>query len=103
MGKGTLFGFAMLGVFAVFALQVVLGGFVLSVIWGWFIVPVFASAPALGIGSSIGVSMVVSYLTIDSSKFAAERTSAENMKIFLGSLFYPIMVLATGFIVKLFT
>jgi hypothetical protein len=35
-------------------------GFVLSVLWGWFAVPL--GAPALGVVSALGLSVLLSYL-----------------------------------------
>lgn len=47
---------------AVVPLTAILQGWVLSKLWAWFIVSTF-SLPQLGIGTAIGLSLVVRYLT----------------------------------------
>ena len=45
----------------------ILRGWVLSILWGWFIVPFFG-LPVLNIPYAIGIALVISYLTVSSSK-----------------------------------
>lgn len=78
-----------------------LSGWALSILWAWFVVAVFA-LPALSIPQTIGVSLVVSYLThqVD-HKDDRTRPFAEILasSIAYGTL-KPLFALASGLAVK---
>jgi hypothetical protein len=76
-------------------------GYAFSKLWLWFIVSTFGAAP-LGIAQSIGLALVVSFLTHqpdsyeDKDKSATERMVAAAIIMFLR----PAMALLVGWIVK---
>lgn len=76
-------------------------GFVLSKLWLWLIAPTFG-APLLGIAQSIGLTLVVSFLTHqtdtyeDKTKTPGERVTSAVSITFLT----PAMALAIGAIVR---
>jgi putative flippase GtrA len=76
-------------------------GYALSKLWLWFIVSTFGAAP-LGIAQSIGLALVVSFLTHqydsyeDKEKSATERMVTGVVIAFLS----PAMALLIGWIVK---
>lgn len=75
-------------------------GYVVSVMWGWFIVPLFG-VPPLAISHAVGVSFLVSILTLyqvndEKGKLMSERLIAS---IFFSAT-YPLLVLIAGWITK---
>lgn len=76
-------------------------GYALSKLWLWFIVSTFGASP-LGIAESIGLALVVSFLTHqhdsyeDKEKSATERIVMGVVHAFLA----PAMALLIGWIVK---
>jgi hypothetical protein len=95
---------AILGIGAITGtLGAVIRGFVLSKLWLWFMVPVF-HLPVLGIVAAIGISLVIGFLTADSSPTVCEdkRSTGEKFGAILGVLFSPFLVLLVGYIVHLF-
>ena len=76
-------------------------GYALSKLWLWFIVSAFGVVP-LGIAQSIGLALVVSFIThqydgyIDREKSATERL-IENSVVLLLS---PALALLVGWVVK---
>ena len=81
--------------FIVLAVSTVLNGWALHLLWGWFFVPIF-NLPVLSIGQSIGVAMVVSFLTYQPSKSEDGGTIAVMLVI------RPFIAVLLGFIVKQF-
>ena len=76
-------------------------GYVLSKLWLWFIVSTFGAAP-LGIAQSIGLALVVSFLTHQADSYEDKEKSA-NAKIAQAvaiTFLSPAMALLIGWIVK---
>lgn len=89
----------LIGIIAIGLLSGVLSGYVLSVLWGWFISPVFG-LPELSIMQALGLALIVTFLTGESSpKGEDTRSTGEIMiAVFLRLLF----TLAIGFVFTLF-
>lgn len=79
-------------------------GFVLQVLWGWFVVATF-SAPPLSIVQSIGVMIVIGFLTMNKNLNVAEKPEDERIGL-LGTCAVTFVVglfsLAYGFFFHLF-
>lgn len=97
---------AVLGAIAAFllliALDVVLSGYAISVLWVWFVVGTFNIA-ALSIPQSIGLALLVSYMT---KQYQNTETSKDAVEAFGKALFLMLakagFALAVGWIVTLF-
>lgn len=80
----------------------ILKGYSLSILWGWFVVGTF-QLPPLNIPTAIGISLIVSYLTVQPSIKDDERDAKEIfIKGTIVSITYPILALFIGWIVTLF-
>lgn len=74
-------------------------GFVFSKLWLWFVVSSFG-APVLGLAQSIGLSMIVYFLTV---RFIPKHKDQEDATVpmTLFAVFAPAWVLLLGYIVHL--
>jgi hypothetical protein len=93
------------GTIGVLITSTLIKGVVLSKLWQWFVVSSFG-LPPMSIAVAIGISMIVSYLTVtklpkDENPSGATSTQIAN-KFFGFSIFYPLMVLFFGWIVHFF-
>lgn len=78
----------------------ILRGFVISKLWAWFVTSSFG-IPSIGIAASIGISLLVSYLTYQYSHTEDKRPFAEKMtSMLLLPLFVAGTVLLVGLIAK---
>ncbi len=73
-------------------------GYALSILWKWFMVPGLG-LPPLSLGYSIGVALVVGYLTSHAKQADADQSWTF---IFVFALIKPAVALLTGWIVTLF-
>lgn len=95
-----------IGAITVFALLVVfemlLSGWTISVLWAWFVVTTFKTA-ALTIPQSIGLALIVSYLTKQYQNNKTEDNAADAFaKAFFLILFKAVFALSIGWVVTLF-
>lgn len=88
----------LVGVPGLLALSSMLNGWVLKVLWSWFIVPTF-HLPELGVASAIGLSFVVGFLTIPSTK-SDNKNDAHT--ILLAMVMKPAFALLFGWILSRF-
>jgi hypothetical protein len=93
---------SLVGVFGAMFLNAFLRGYVLTWLWLWFAVPVFG-LPQLSIVQAIGVSVIISFLTV---KFSDENPKEENKKSFtqlsIESFAYSLIALGGGYVIKSF-
>ena len=91
------------GNLVIISLVAVLNGWVLTKMWGWFIVPTF-DVPMLGIVPAIGLSIIASYFTTDTSKSDSESDKYENelLKLLLDETFYPLVYLIISWVLSWF-
>ncbi|MGH1470118.1 MAG: hypothetical protein ACRBCS_02935 [Cellvibrionaceae bacterium] len=61
----------------------ILRGFVLCQLWAWFVVDTF-SLPQLRVIEALGVSLIVSFLTISGTTNKSDRSFNESMFIAFG-------------------
>lgn len=85
--------------FIVLFVLTLLRGWIVHLLWLWFVVPVF-SVPLLTIGQSIGLSMLINFLTYHQLESQASKES--NWEPFLTVLFYQFFVLGFGWLIHLF-
>lgn len=79
------------------AVTTIWGGVILQILWAWFMVPTFGFTP-LGLAAAIGLSIVIGFLT-----HQYVPTDDEDLdKSILYGFIYPLVVLAFGFVVRLF-
>lgn len=77
-------------------------GYALSLLWGWFMVPLFR-LPELTINSAIGIGMIVSYMSKNSSVENDDLSLSEKLiKAFSEATAKPLFAIAFGYIVHLF-
>lgn len=91
---------AMLGIIVA---AIVLRAWVLTMLWGWFVVPY--GAPAIGIATAIGISLIIGMFThnISKEKTVKIKTMSDFTSEVMGRAFgNPIVVLILGWIVSLF-
>lgn len=76
-------------------------GYILSKLWLWFIVSIFGADP-LGIAQSIGLALVVSFLTHQPNSYEDEKKSANGKlaRVAKVALLSPAISLLIGWIVK---
>jgi putative flippase GtrA len=76
-------------------------GFVISKLWLWFIVSTFGAVP-LGIAQSIGLGLLVSFLTHQVDTYEdKDKSDTERLFIKIGvALLAPAFALLFGWIVK---
>jgi len=76
-------------------------GYALSKLWLWFIVSTFGAAP-LGIAQSIGLSLIVSFVTHQTDSYEdKDKSYGEKMtRAVLLAFMTPAMALFIGWIVK---
>ncbi len=76
-------------------------GYALSKLWLWFIVSTFGAAP-LGIAQSIGLALVVSFLThqLDSYEDKEKSVTEKLVAAIIITFLSPAMALLFGWIVK---
>ena len=88
-------------IYLILALTVapIMNGFAISTLWGWFIVPMFG-LPALSIPYAIGLSLIVSYMTISASFYKGQAIEVDKYISFLVTK--PVGAIIFGFIVKQF-
>lgn len=97
---GKLLSIATAGLLLVDIVFTFLFGFVFKTLWGWFIVPIF-HLPQLNMASSIGIGLVVGYIT------SRRDTSDEDpIEAVAGSIVHKalaaLFALGVGWIVHLF-
>ena len=83
---------------AMFPFMAILNGYTLRVLWGWFIVPVF-HLPLPSVAQSIGIAMVVTYLTSSSS---STKKSESWWEPFATMIARPVFALFFGWVVSHF-
>ena len=94
-----------IGILTTLIVSLILGpiwrGYAFSKLWLWFIVSTFGAAP-LGIAQSIGLALVVSFLTHQYDSYEdKEKSATERMVVAVAITFLsPAMVLLIGWIVK---
>jgi hypothetical protein len=73
-------------------------GWALATLWEWFILPVFESAPALGVVQAAGIAMVVSFLTYQrqESKLNDDSAGVAMLKAYWYVLSRPLMSVGFG-------
>jgi hypothetical protein len=78
----------------------ILNGWVLSIMWGWFFVPILG-LPALNVPQSIGIALIVGYLT-HQRRTAADSSDRreEAFQTFGYAFLNPLVALLIGWIVK---
>ena len=88
---------------SVIVLSSIWSGYALSVLWAWFIVPAFG-LPKLSIPLAIGLALIVSYLTHQlDNREKDNRTASEVLVAGIATSFVkPLIVLLTGWVVKLY-
>jgi putative flippase GtrA len=76
-------------------------GYALSKLWLWFIVSTFGAAP-LGIAQSIGLALIVSFLTHQPVSYKEEKESVNQKLVYpmLNAFLIPALTLFIGWIVK---
>jgi hypothetical protein len=74
-------------------------GFALVKLWAWFIVPAFA-APAIGIPTAIGISLIVAFMTATNTK--AKTDDEYWIRAMVNGVAWPGLALIVGAIVKAF-
>lgn len=80
-----------------------LKGFVLSKLWGWFLVPL--GVPEIGFAHSIGVCILISFLTFQNIKSYVDdnKTAEQRAGEYIGwIILYPLLTLLFGFLASLF-
>lgn len=89
-----------IGYIALLAATITLNGFAVSVLWGWFIVTTFGLV-ALTIPQTIGMGLVVSYMTVRTPKKGETdgRNFGETVAVALAK---PAIFLLIGWIVTKF-
>ena len=91
-----------LGIPLLITLSAIWRGYVLSILWGWFVVPTF-HLPQLSIVAAIGIAMVVSYLTHQTSMGKDEREGWDAFGYTKAiTIINPLIALFFGWIVHLF-
>ncbi|MGD1852764.1 MAG: hypothetical protein ACFB2W_00795 [Leptolyngbyaceae cyanobacterium] len=88
------------GIAVVMAVSTILNGWALHLLWSWFVVPVFEALPALTIGQSIGISMVVGFLTYQYHPEPKETKGGGGAIVAV--LLRPLFAVLFGLIVKQF-
>ncbi|HEV2734879.1 MAG TPA: hypothetical protein VGV85_08560 [Longimicrobiaceae bacterium] len=95
--------FAVVGMLAVtpalLAAIAVWEGFALKVLWGWFVVPAF-NAPALGWAHAVGLSLIAGLLVMSPRQYKGHEQ--DSTKTLVSAALAPAVVLAAGWLVKLF-
>jgi hypothetical protein len=76
---------------------VVVNGLVLQVLWDWFVIPVFG-LPALSLPATMGLSLLVNYLT----QSAAQATEENTTRVYVMMFVKPVIGLVAGWIIHLF-
>ena len=93
------------GVFVLLAAYVVVAsivrGWVLTYLWQWFILPVF-DVRDITIVEAIGLSMVVTFLTVQQQQTKDERDGTEKASDLVAAIIYPFLVLVIAWIVHQF-
>jgi hypothetical protein len=85
---------AVAGMFVLIAGLGILRAFVMVKMWEWFVVPTFTSAPELTIAPAFGLTLLISFLTYQS-------TQREEGGAFWGSvILLPLFTLLMGWIVQ---
>lgn len=87
-----------LGVIALLIITIALQGWVASVLWAWFVVPLF-NAPTLSIAYAIGLSVSARVLV----GWSTGKNDDEFAEAAAKAIGYPLIVLAYGWIIHLFT
>lgn len=93
-------GIAVVWFFAYLAFLAVLRGWVLSCLWLWFIVPIF-NLPQLSTVQAIGVSCVISFLTVHLSEMKDEDKKPSTER-WVDGLLFNFFALGIGYVVHLF-
>jgi hypothetical protein len=88
---------------AVILIGALVGGFVVSTLWAWFVVPTFGIQP-ISIAQAIGLALVISAFKEtkqdDADKY---KTFFEKVAyIAIASIMSAVILLAMGWVVKLF-
>lgn len=79
------------------AAQTIWIGIVLQALWAWFMVPTFGW-PHLNLPNSIGVGLVVSFLTHQ----YVPTDDTDLRKMIVDNFLFPLLALVLGFLVHLF-
>jgi hypothetical protein len=86
---GAIFTFV-----GIVAFMAILKGFVLCQLWVWFIVPLF-SLPVISLPNAIGIALVFDMLK--------DGVAKKDVKInWWATILSPLIILLTGYIVKMF-
>jgi hypothetical protein len=87
---------------AILILSPIWRGFVLSKLWLWFVVSTFG-LPVLGLAQAIGISLIVSYLTLATpSKKPDDAPKYSLVECVAISIVIPAFALLMGWIVQFF-
>lgn len=84
----------------VIAASSLIEGYCLHVLWGWFIVPM--GAKPIGIAMAIGISLVVGMLTHQHIPKPKEVHKDDKWNCVAKVFAWPFVMLAIGYVVKLF-
>lgn len=89
---------AFIGIVTTFAILFILAalirGWVLSFLWDWFLVPL--GLPAIGFWHSVGICLMVAFLTYHYYNF---QRSQPNLNEALIYVFSPLAVLGIGWVI----
>lgn len=95
-------GLAIIGVIFIAIISTIFNGFALSQLWSWFVVTTFG-LQAITIPQAIGISMVIGFLTGNSTTDNDKSDSTEKIiKAIVTAIFKPVFALIFGYIIYLF-
>ncbi len=89
-----------LGILVILAGQL-LRGYVVFKLWGWFCVPALG-LPPIGIAAAIGITLLVSYLTVQEGGYVKETDRKKNLITAFNALLMPFMILLIGYVAHLY-
>lgn len=85
---------------SILALLLIAGwrAWVVARLWMWFVVPSFAAAPPLRAWQVYGILMLIDAAQKPDLEDRKEKTTEETIKHWAVSLFYPAVVLFSGWV-----
>jgi hypothetical protein len=86
--------------FAFWLLNMLVAGATIDTLWAWFVEPVFAGAPKLTIGTSLGLGLIVGYLT--QSAAALQNNDDDSAAIGGRLVLYYVVIWVTALIYHFF-
>jgi hypothetical protein len=89
-----------LGGIASLVIGVILNGWVLMILWAWFNVPL--GFPPLSLVQSMGIALIVHYLTAHYQKEPKEKADGEFARAVGSTFFGPLVALGFGYLIHLF-